>query len=68
MPTMTEALVGLGFILIIAGLLLKRARARQVALIGAAISLIVACVLNPDILVTFADKVSTILDGKPPDY
>lgn len=68
MPSLTQALVGLGVILIIAGLLLKHARARQVALIGAAISFIVACVLNPDILVTFADKVSTILDGKPPDY
>jgi urea transporter len=68
MPSITQALVGLGVILIIAGLLLKRARARQAALIGAAISLIVACVLNPDILLTFADKVSTILDGKPPDY
>jgi urea transporter len=68
MPSLTETLVGLGFVLIIAGLLLKRARARQVALIGAAISLIVACVLNPDIIVTFADRVSTILDGQPPDY
>jgi urea transporter len=68
MPSLTETLVGLGIILIIAGLLLKRARARQVALIGAVISLIVACVLNPDIIVTFADKVSTILDGQPPDY
>lgn len=68
MPTLTEALVGLGLVLIVAGLLLKRARMRQAALIGAAISLIVACVLNPDIIVTFADKVSTILDGQPPDY
>jgi hypothetical protein len=68
MPSLTEALVGLGVALILAGLLLKRARLRQAALIGAAISLIVACVLNPDILVTFADKVSTILDGQPPDY
>jgi urea transporter len=68
MPSLTQTLVGLGVVLIIAGLLMKRARARQVALIGAAVSLIAACVINPDILVTFADKVSTILDGKPPDY
>jgi urea transporter len=68
MPSLTDTLIGLGLVLIVAGLLLKRARARQVALIGAAVSLIVACVLNPDIIVTFADKVSTILDGEPPDY
>jgi urea transporter len=68
MPSLTETLVGLGVVLIAAGLLLKQARARQAALIGAAISLIVACVLNPDIIYTFADKVSTILDGQAPDY
>jgi urea transporter len=68
MPSLTETLVGLGVVLIIAGLLLKRERMRQLALVGAAVSLIVACVINPDILVTFADKVSTILDGQPPDY
>jgi len=37
-------------------------------MIGAAISIIAACVINPDIIFTFADKVSTILDGQPPDY
>jgi len=68
MPSLTQTLVGLGVVLIIAGLLTKRERARQLALAGAAVSLIAACVINPDILVTFADKVSTILDGKPPDY
>lgn len=68
MPSLIETLVGLGVVLIVAGLLLKRARMRQAALIGAAISLIAACVLDPDILLTFADKVSTILDGQPPDY
>jgi len=68
MPSLTQTLVGLGVVLIIAGLLTKRERARQLALAGAAVSLIVACVINPDLLVTFADKVSTILDGKPPDY
>ena len=68
MPTLTETLVGLGLVLIVAGLLLKSARMRQAALIGAVISIIAACVINPDIMVTFADKVSTILDGQPPDY
>ena len=68
MPSLTQTLVGLGVVLIIAGLLTKRERARQLALAGAAVSLIAACVINPDLLVTFADKVSTILDGKPPDY
>ena len=68
MPSSTETLVGLGLALTVAGLLLKSARMRQAALIGAVISIIAACVINPDIMVTFADKVSTILDGKPPDY
>ena len=68
MPSPTQALVGLGILLIIAGLLLKRARFRQAALIGAAISFIGAIALNPDVLILFADKVSTILDGQPPDY
>ena len=68
MPSLTETLIGLGLALIVAGLLMKRERLRQVALIGAAISIIAACVISPEIMVTFADKVSIILDGKAPDY
>lgn len=68
MPSPTQGLVGLGVILIMAGLLLKRARLRQAALIGAAISFIAVVALNPDLIYLFADKVSTILDGQPPDY
>lgn len=62
-----EWLVGGGVVLIAAALFLKRARARQAAVIAGIICLVVATVLNPDILETFADKVSTVLDGKPPD-
>jgi len=68
MPTLTETLVGLALVLGLACLFLKKARMRQAAMIGAAISIIAACVINPDIIFTFADKVSTILDGQPPDY
>jgi hypothetical protein len=55
-------------VLILAALFLKRARARQAAVVAGIICLGVATALNPDILVTFADKVSTVLDGQPPDY
>ena len=68
MPSLTETLIGLALVLIVAGLLLRRAHMRQAALVGAVISIIAACVISPDIIVTFADKVSTILDGQPPDY
>ena len=64
---LTEWLVGGGVVLIVAALFLKRARARQAAVIAGIVCLVVATVLNPDILETFADKVSTVLDGKPPD-
>ena len=63
----TEVLVTLGVVLIVAAIFLKRARIRQAAVVAGCISLIVATVLNPDILVTFADEVSTLLDGKPPE-
>jgi len=63
----TEVLVTLGVLLIVGAIFLKKARTRQVAVAAGIISLIVATVLDPDILVTFADKVSTVLDGHPPD-
>jgi hypothetical protein len=62
-----EWLVGGGVFLIISALFFKQARARQAAVIAGVICLVIATVLNPGILVTFADKVSTVLDGKPPD-
>jgi hypothetical protein len=62
-----QVLVALGVVLIIAAVLLRRPRARRFALIGGIISLVVATVLNPDILLAFADEVSTVLDGKPPE-
>lgn len=64
----TEVLVTLGVVLLIGAIFLKRTRSRQVAVVAGIISLVVATALNPDILVTFADKVSTMLDGAPPDY
>lgn len=63
----TEVLVTLGVVLIVAAIFLKRARVRQAAVVAGCISLIVATALHPDILVTFADEVSTLLDGKPPE-
>lgn len=68
MPSLTQGVVGLGVILFIASLLLKRARLRKAALIGSAISFVVAVALNPDVIYLFADKVSLILDGELPDY
>ncbi|MEP6730945.1 MAG: hypothetical protein ABJE10_09915 [bacterium] len=62
-----ETLVGAGVVLILAAVLLKRARMRRFALIGAVVSLIAAVVADPDILVSFADRVSIILDGEIPD-
>lgn len=64
----SDVLVTLGAVLIVGAIFLKRARLRQAAVVAGIISLVVATVLNPDILVTFADKVSTVLDGAPPDY
>jgi uncharacterized membrane protein HdeD (DUF308 family) len=63
----TEVFVILGVVLIVAALFLKRPRTRQVAVAAGIISLVVATVLDPDILVTFADKVSTVLDGHAPE-
>ena len=64
----TEWLVGGGIVLIIVGaLFLRQARARQAAVVAGIVCLVVATVLNPAILEAFADKVSMVLDGKPPD-
>ena len=65
---MIKTFVALGIGLIVASVLLRRGRAGRFALIGGVVSLFVALVLSPDLLLATADWISELLDGKPPDY
>ena len=62
-----KLLVALGIGLIVAAVLTKRERFGRFALIGGVLSLVVAFVLSPDLLVGTANWISSVLDEKPPE-